>query len=245
MSPTFTDDDIGKSTETAAGDVLGVVSDIDPETAYVEPVESVPDSTRAVLEWDREPNEAVPLTDDAVEGITDNAITLESEFPAETITSASTADDDARSKPTDSDADSDAAGQRSGDYDPGEPVASNPTEPAPGDDDPGSDMGDNPSTASEPMVEDDVFYDIDEGDARVDPKSEMEPPEEDEPDSNVPSSESTSDDSSKTAGVDVDPDEVTEGDPEADLEPGEDVGRRDQPGSNRSASHDSGDSSEE
>ena len=245
MSPTFTDDDIGKSIETATGDVLGVVSDIDPETAYVEPAESVPDSTRAVLEWDRETNEAVPLTDDAVEGITDDAITLESEFPAETITTASTGGDDTGSGPPDSGADSDASGQRSGDYDPGEPVASNPTEPAPGEEGPGSDMGGDPSTASEPMVEDDEFYDTAEGDARVDPEAEMEPPDESESDSNVPSSESASGDSSQDVDVDVDPDEVTEGDPEADLEPGEDVGRRDQPGSSRSASDDSGDSSEE
>ncbi|APX97839.1 hypothetical protein [Natronorubrum daqingense] len=249
MSPTFTDDDVGKSIETATGDHLGVVADTDPETAYVVPAESVTDSTRAALEWDRGTDETVPLTDDAVEEITDDAITLESDFPTETITSASTADDESGSEPTDSDARSDIGGRGSGDHDPGEPVASNPTEPAP-DDGPTAGTDPDVSAASEPMVEDDGFYDTPEADARVDPDAEMEPPAEEnresegysEPEGSVDESE---EDSSQGGDVDVDLDEVTEGDPEVDLEPGEDVGRRDQPGSSRSAGDDSGDSSEE
>ncbi|SEH13357.1 hypothetical protein SAMN04487967_1319 [Natronorubrum sediminis] len=249
MSPPFTDDDIGKSIETAAGDVLGIVADTDPETAYVVPAESVPDSTRAVLEWDRGTDETIPVTDDVVEESTDDAITLESAFPAETITSASTADDETGSEPADSDGGPDAT-ERSDDYDPGESVASNPTESAPDD---GSNAGTGPdvSSASEPMVEDDGFYDTPEADARVDPDAEMDPPAEDslESEESADESEGRADksggDSSQGVDVNVDPDEVTEGDPEADLEPGEDVGRRDQPGSSRSASDDSGDSSEE
>ncbi|WP_436346466.1 hypothetical protein [Natronorubrum sp. FCH18a] len=231
MSPAFTDDDIGKTVETATGEILGVVADIDPETAYVEPAEGVTDSTRAVLDWERDAVESVPLTDDVVDRITDEAVQLEAEFEAESITTGTTADGES---------DELEPGEQDVEYAPGESVTSNPTEPESDVDGTASGPETDDLEESEPMLEDDEFYDAAEGGARVDPDEEMEAPAEvdesedvDAADETEVSDEADADDSSDASDVDVDPSEVTDDDPEADLEPGEDVGRRRKPGDDR------------
>ncbi|QSX00760.1 hypothetical protein [Haloterrigena alkaliphila] len=65
MSPTSTSDDVGKAVETAAGDRIGAVADVDPETAYEEPAPDAGDSTRAVFERGGD-TETAPLADDVV-----------------------------------------------------------------------------------------------------------------------------------------------------------------------------------
>ncbi|QLK24444.1 hypothetical protein HYG81_09935 [Natrinema zhouii] len=233
MCPTFTEDDIGKLVETAEGERLGAVADIDPETAYVEPAADAADSTRAALDWERDATEAVPLTDDAVTEITDDAIRLEAGFQAESIATGTEAEDDSSDEPGDS---TEGIDRTDADYDPGEPVTSNSTDIAGTDDGPGT--GTDGLDDSEPMMEDDEFYDTPEGGARVDPDDEMEPPEGTEssdatesPDANSRDDEPTDDDRDSTDrdDVDVDPDDVTEGDPEAEIDPEEDVGRRQGP----------------
>lgn len=227
MSPTFTEDDIGKPVETAEGERLGAVADIDPETAYVEPAADVADSTRAALDWEREATEAVPLTDDAVTEITGDAIRLEAGFQAESIATGTEAEDNSFDEPGDS---TEGIDRTDDDYDPGEPVTSNPTDVAGTDGSPGT--GTDGLDDSEPMMEDDEFYDAPEDGARVDPDDEMEPPEGTESsDTDSRGDEPTADeeDSTDRDDVDVDPDDVTEGDPEAEIDPEEDVGRRQGP----------------
>ena len=247
MSAVFTEDDIGKAVETDAGEALGVVVDVDPETAYVEPAPGAVDSTKAVLDWEESDEEAVPLTDAAVDRVTDEAIRLESDFSPESITSGSTAEEERPAEGGGGDAggsDADAADAEVDpddvDFAPGEPVASNPTEPET-DIEGTSGAGETGELdGGEPMMEDDEFYD-DAGDAaRVDPDDEMEAPDEaeavppgeyDESEAAADAEGTTADDSESTdrEDVDVDPDEVTAGDPEAEIDDEEDVGRRQGP----------------
>ena len=228
MSPTFTSDDVGKAVETAAGDRIGVVADVDPETAYVEPAPDAGDSTRAVLEWGGDA-ETVPLSDDVVSERTEDAIRLEAEFAADAVTSGT--DDDSGQGGAER-ADETASEPATGDADhaPGEPVASNPTEAPP--DEPGTTPDDEigADEAAEPMVEDDEFYDTAEDEARVDPDEEMEPPEETESAETGDRAAETTTDERDRDDVNVDPDDVIDGDPEAEIDPEEDVGRRGGPG---------------
>lgn len=230
MSPSFTSDDVGKPVETAEGDQIGVVADVDPETAYVEPAPDVGDSTRAALDWGGD-EEAVPLADSAVSEWTGDAIRLEAGFAADAVTSGDETSEDAPSN--------DEAPEiepQDADYDPGEPVASNPTEAPP--DEPGTTPDDEIGNreGTDPMVEDDEFYDSPEDGARIDPDDQMEPPEETEPQSEsddrveeTTTDETTTDETDRD-DVDVDPDEVTDGEPEAEIDSDEDVARRGGPG---------------
>ncbi|ELY55761.1 hypothetical protein [Natronolimnohabitans innermongolicus] len=238
MSPTFTDDDIGKSLESADGDRLGVVVDIDRETAYVEPTPDAADATRAVLDWDESATEAVPVTDDAVTEIGDDAIRLEGAFDAESVTAGSTGDRSA--------VDEDQRETVGGDDDDvqraaGEPVASNPTETAVDADASRDEPGTGGLEDAEPLMEDSGYYDTGEGDARVDPADGMKPPESESDSDSTPGSETDAEsdagleesvdaqESTDRADVDVDPADVTDGDPEAEIGSEADVGRRDGP----------------
>lgn len=242
MSAVFTEDDIGKAVETDAGEALGVVVDVDSETAYVEPAAGAVDSTKAVLDWEESGEEAVPLTDAAVDRVTDEAIRLESDFDPESITSGSTAEDErsdeggeAGGSDTDAEVDPDDV-----DFAPGEPVASNPTEPETDIEGTSGAGGTGDLDGGEPMMEDDEFYDDADDAARVDPDDEMEAPDEDEavPPGEYDESEAAADAEGTTADdpestdredVDVDPDDVTAGEPEAEITDEEDVGRRQGP----------------
>ena len=212
---TFTADDVGKTVETANGEALGAVVSVDDETAYVDPNPGLADSTRAALDWQGDAEAAVPLTDDAVAEVTDEAVRLEAEVPEESITSAETDDSDGGDR-------SEPSAEGPVDHSPGEPVASNPTEPERDVDatDPGA--GTSPLEGDEPMVEDDEFYDAAEGGARVDPSDEMEPPTGDE---EAPSEDVEAIEDEASRELEVDPTEVAD-DPEAEIEPGEDVGNR-------------------
>lgn len=232
MSQTFTSDDVGKPVETAEGERVGVVADVDPETAYVEPTADVGDSTRAALDWGGD-EEAVPLADSAVSDRSGDAIRLEAEFATDAVTSGDETSGDAPSN--------DEAPEiepQDADHDPGEPVASNPTEAPP--DEPGTtpdnEIGDRDGT--DPMIEDDEFYDTLEDGARIDPDEQMEPPEETESQSEPESddrveetaTDETTTDETDRDDVDVDPEDVTDGEPEAEIDSDEDVARRGGPG---------------
>ncbi|MDS0475540.1 hypothetical protein [Natrinema sp. 1APR25-10V2] len=87
MWPPITDDDVGKRVESADGETLGTVVDVEAETAYVEPEPELTDSIRAVLDWNRDVGETVPLEDDAVGEITADAVRIDAEFSADSVDS--------------------------------------------------------------------------------------------------------------------------------------------------------------
>lgn len=205
MCPTFTADDIGKSVETADGESLGVVAAVDPETAYVEPNASAADSGG---------EDAVPLADGSVERVTDESVRLEAGFPVESL-----------AKGTES---ADEPSGRDAEYDPGESVSPARGEPDGVGTEPASDAEADALEHSEPMMEDEGFTETAAGDPRADASAEPEPPEADSSAeterTDAEALESVEEEASRE--LEVDPSELTDGDPEAELESGEDVGRR-------------------
>ncbi len=75
MCTPFTDDDVGKRVETASGDPIGSVTLTEPETAYVDVNADATSAIQSILETDADEG-IVPLDEDAVREITDDAITL-------------------------------------------------------------------------------------------------------------------------------------------------------------------------
>ncbi|WP_312910820.1 hypothetical protein [Natronosalvus caseinilyticus] len=231
MSPVFTADDVGKSVETASGDTVGIVTAVDPGTAYVEPDPEMADSTRAALGWGGR-EDAVPLADDAVDRVTEDAVRLDPSFPGEDLTSdANPADSELPS--------SEASGKNTPapdeEYTPGEPVTGDQEEPSPPpgeeDPDPGAGAGEridgdeerrgdpagNPADVTDPVGEIDAADETDplaDGDSSgsVDPAADLEELEEIE--------------EAQRRELEVDPTELTDSDPEAEVRPGEDVGQR-------------------
>ena len=82
MSPVFSDDDVDKRVETADGDPIGVVTMTDADTAYVELESGAVDSIRAVLDWDGDSDEIVPIDADDVRDVGSDAIRLERDVSA-------------------------------------------------------------------------------------------------------------------------------------------------------------------
>ncbi|APW96939.1 hypothetical protein CHINAEXTREME_03765 [Halobiforma lacisalsi AJ5] len=176
---TFTTDDIGKTVESASGDPLGTIVEVDDGTAYVEPDPDVRDSSKAALDWEGS-HEAIPLADSAVTEITADAVRLESAFPEGSL------------EP------SDVAGG--------------------GIDDP---------DAPEPTRADDEFYDDPAEGPRVDPSDRMEQPDDREGADRTPI-EADRDAVETTASreLEVDPTELTDGEPGSNIRVTEDVGDR-------------------
>ncbi|RKD98433.1 PRC-barrel domain-containing protein [Halopiger aswanensis] len=100
---TFTDDDLEKRVENANGEVIGTVTDVDGETARVEPRSGMVDSIKAALGWRQTPADTMTIRADAVDEITPETIRLEA-TPADGATDASTPA--AERTPTDADASS-------------------------------------------------------------------------------------------------------------------------------------------
>ncbi len=163
MWPPITDDDVGKHVESADGEPLGTVVDVESETAHVEPEPDLTDSIKAVLDWDRDTAETVPLENDAIGEITADAVRLGVEFSAESVDSdaepeAELAEDDDRSR-----------ADRTDDREPkvgGDSAAGPDSAPLTGDEadvpgtgrDPGSDGPDESAS-----IADDEYYDSVEG----------------------------------------------------------------------------------
>ena len=80
-APSFTDDDVGKRVETAAGETIGLVTMTEPETAYVDLERGAIDSTRAALDWEGDADDVVPIDRDAVRDVTAETVRLEGEAP--------------------------------------------------------------------------------------------------------------------------------------------------------------------
>lgn len=217
---TFTPDDVDKTVETETGDVLGVVVEVEAETAYVDPEPDAIESTRAVLDWGQGDPQVVPLTDDAVAEIGDETIRLAADVPAESITSGAVEEGDAIET---------GADRASDDYDPGDPVASNPPDSERDADVPGETPPTGDPDPQAPLEDDDGFYDAPEGGARVDPDDEMaasgETGEEGTADDPFDADDLDAIEDEASRGLEVDPSELTTDD-EADLRAGEDVGNR-------------------
>lgn len=203
MSPTFTDDDIGKTVESAEGEALGVIVDIDAETAYIEPESDITDSTKAVLNWEGSSENTVPVADTAVSRITDDSVRLESAFQKESIQTGPTGGDT-------------TPGQRAGrserqdtEYTPGEPVESSGIEP-----ETDTAGADRKLGTGEPG-------DASEGRPGMDPARETNETEEQRGAEEMESVETAA-----SRELDVDPTELTDDDPNADIQPEEDVGQR-------------------
>ena len=239
---TFTEDDIGKSVENAVGDEIGVIADVDRETAYVDPEPGMINTIKAVFDWEGSADETVPLADDAVKNITADTVQLEQAAPAESITTEADADVD--SLPEESDEDRDA------EYSPGEPVESTVTEPET--DAGGSNLGTGTDTLDEPVPETEGGVEDAEGrnsDTRH-TAEEAEPAQEVDPMGEIDDSDATDpaqrDPLEETGGIDemeraeelddvedeasrdleVDPSELTDEEPEAEIRSDEDVGQR-------------------
>lgn len=82
MSPAFTDDDIDKRVETADGDSIGVVTMTDADTAYVDLESGAIESIKAVLDWDGDSEEVVPIDADDVRDVNSRAVRLERDVSA-------------------------------------------------------------------------------------------------------------------------------------------------------------------
>ncbi|NGM71149.1 hypothetical protein G6M89_19435 [Natronolimnobius sp. AArcel1] len=123
MCPTFTDDDIGKRVESADGDTIGVVAEIEHETAFVDPEPGMINTIAAVFDWDGSADDTIPVAGDAVANNTADTIQLEAAAPAEAVTSRADPGDD-----LDHD-DRSTADRDDDEYTPGEPVGSTVTDP--------------------------------------------------------------------------------------------------------------------
>ena len=73
----FTDDEIGKHVETASGETIGVVVSVDGATAYVERDPSAMDAINALFGRETDEEGTVPIDEEDVEAVTDDAIRLE------------------------------------------------------------------------------------------------------------------------------------------------------------------------
>ncbi|WP_306054178.1 hypothetical protein [Natronococcus wangiae] len=227
MSPTFTDDDVGKPVETADGEKLGVVADVDRETAYVEPERRIADSTRAAVDWGSASEDTVALAGDAVDRVTDDAVRLEPGFLEESTTTGSADEDEADGGP----------GARDEADTPGEPAEA--IDGGPETDADGSDLGSETGEPDEPGPGMDDLDEEADGRSLTDTAQEIDGDEErgttgaEDPIEEVggtedrdPVEEPESDESEGRRELEVDPTELTDDDPEVEVRPEEDVGDR-------------------
>ncbi|GAB3665560.1 hypothetical protein [Halopiger thermotolerans] len=250
---TFTADDIGKRVESATGEPIGSVVNIDRETAYVDPTADAVASLKAVLDWDGG-TDTVPLADDAVGEITDEAVRLEAELPAESVESNIDPESGDESA---ADPDADES------YSPGTSVEASVTEPGTDQSDPtlgtehrtesSPEMGEQPApdepaaeTEAEPRTRTQPDPDADaphhapeqaEPAEEFDPMGEMEDSDAVDPETEDPLDETTGGSGERAddlesveeetgRDLEVDPSELTEGEPEAEIRSREDVGDR-------------------
>ncbi|WP_436347881.1 hypothetical protein [Natronorubrum sp. FCH18a] len=79
MYSRFTDADVGKRVETAAGEPIGVVTMTGDETAYVELESGATDSIKAILDWNADTDNIVPIGGAVVREVTADVVRLEGE----------------------------------------------------------------------------------------------------------------------------------------------------------------------
>lgn len=79
MSTRLSESAVGKTVESANGEVIGTVTEVEGDTAVVEPNPGVMDSIKAALGWERAHEETVLIHEDAIETVGDDVIRLESD----------------------------------------------------------------------------------------------------------------------------------------------------------------------
>ena len=80
--PELTDDDVSKHVVTADGDEVGLVTEVEDGTAYVDPDRDVPSQLKSKLNWSATHKDTHPLRNDAIDEVTDDEIKLRPEYAA-------------------------------------------------------------------------------------------------------------------------------------------------------------------
>ncbi|WP_312908094.1 hypothetical protein [Natronosalvus caseinilyticus] len=78
MSARFTPEDVGKRVINEHGDDVGMVTDVEGATAYVEPDPGITDSIKAALGWGSPSDEAITLEESDVSDVTSTEVHLRS-----------------------------------------------------------------------------------------------------------------------------------------------------------------------
>jgi hypothetical protein len=81
MCATFSDDDVHKPVENAAGEQVGVVTAVEGDVARVRPDPSAVESIKSSLGWEKGARERIALEEASVREITEAAIRLEGGLP--------------------------------------------------------------------------------------------------------------------------------------------------------------------
>ncbi|MDG5757968.1 PRC-barrel domain-containing protein [Natronococcus sp. A-GB1] len=77
MCATFTQEDEGKDVVNANGDQIGIVSEVDAGTAYVNPDPGMTDTLKSQLGWgDADDEKSYPIDNNNVKAVTDREIRL-------------------------------------------------------------------------------------------------------------------------------------------------------------------------
>lgn len=74
--PTITPEDEGKVVVNAAGDRIGVVTDVEQSTAHIKSDVGFTETLKAKLGWGDATDDTVPLQEEAIQSITDNEVRL-------------------------------------------------------------------------------------------------------------------------------------------------------------------------
>lgn len=77
MTVTLTGDDEGKVVVDASGNTLGLVTDVDQKTAYVDPDPNLAETVKADLGWADADSEEYEVHQDAIETKADEKLHLE------------------------------------------------------------------------------------------------------------------------------------------------------------------------
>ena len=75
--PLFTDEDRGKPVENDAGETVGTIETVEGDVAHVRPDPDAVGSIKSSVGWDSRADVTMPLDDDVVAEVTDEAVRLE------------------------------------------------------------------------------------------------------------------------------------------------------------------------
>ncbi|WP_247002380.1 hypothetical protein [Halosolutus gelatinilyticus] len=211
MSPTITDDEIGKPVENAAGEQIGMVTAVESGTAYVEPDPGITDSIKAAIGWESAGEEQMQLSESDVDEITEAAVFLEDDS---TTQGAAVRDERGAEGEREigavSDESADSQNTDVGEVDRDERSRTTGTER-------GSDAGTESAIRDEPEPEPaGGTSGLDETDASEAPR-----------DSDRAEEPDAIERERSARGADVDPSELTDREPEAELQPEEGAERTD------------------
>jgi hypothetical protein len=76
MAHRFTEDDEGKRVLSADGDSIGMITQVEGNTAHVDPDPGITDSVKSKLGWGDADEETYALSDEHVDTVTDDEVHL-------------------------------------------------------------------------------------------------------------------------------------------------------------------------